>query len=120
MLSAPIHATAASRGDVWFARFSPTVGREQRGDRPALVVSANRLNQSRAALVMACPLTTTGRGIPWHVAVDAPEGGLTRRSFILCEQMRAMSTERFRRRVGRVEDVTMALVEERLRMLMGL
>ena len=48
------------------------------------------------------------------------EGGVTRESFIKCEDVRSVSIERFARRWGRVSQTTLMAVEDRLRILMGL
>jgi mRNA-degrading endonuclease toxin of MazEF toxin-antitoxin module len=66
---------AFERREIWFANHSPTEGREQRGDRPTLIVSDSRFNQSGSRLVIACPLTTTDRGLASHVHVPAGRGG---------------------------------------------
>ncbi len=83
-----------SRGEIWTADFSPTIGREQAGLRPCLIVSADGLNRSRAELVIVLPITSKAKGIPSHVEVNPPEGGLTVRSFIKCEDIRSISTTR--------------------------
>jgi len=108
------------RGEIRWADFSPTRGREQRGHRPALVVSDNRFNDSAAGLVLLCPLTTTERsGIPWHIEVGA-EADLPQRSFVMCEQVRSASRQRLSERVGTAPSSVMQQVEDRLRVLLGL
>ncbi|TDC11313.1 hypothetical protein E1267_01210 [Nonomuraea longispora] len=37
-----------TQGDIWFTRFSSPTGREQGFDRPSLIVSNDKLNQSLA------------------------------------------------------------------------
>ena len=108
------------RGDIWWADFSPTRGHEQRGHRPALVVSDDRFNDSAAGLILLCPLTTTERpGIPWHIAVG-DDAGLPERSFIMCEQVRSASKQRLSDRIGTVPASVMQKVEDRLQVLMAL
>ena len=48
--------------------FDPPSGHEQKGRRPALVVS-NILFNRQTGLAIVCPLTTTHRGYPFPVAV---------------------------------------------------
>src|SRR4051812_30760725 len=64
------------RGDVVMVNLDPTVGHEQGGQRPALVVSDDSLNRSPAGVVIVAPITGTDRNIPAHVRVTPPEGGL--------------------------------------------
>ena len=54
------------RGEIWLVDLDPTMGHEQAGTRPALVVSTDYLNSSSADLVILVPLTTVKRGIPLH------------------------------------------------------
>ena len=88
--------------------------------RPGLVVSVNPFNHGPAGLVVLLPLTGVAKGIPFHVAVDAPEGGLKARNFIKCEDIRSVAKERLSGRLGKVSASTMAAVEDRIRILLGL
>jgi mRNA interferase MazF len=109
------------RGEIWLASLSPTRGHEQAGERPVLIVSSNIFNQGPAGLVFVLPLTRTNRGIPIHVPVDPPEGGLTARSYILCDAIRSISKDRLGIRTwGRVSTQTMQQVENNLRILIDL
>lgn len=78
------------RGDLIWLDASPTVGREQNGHRPYLVLSDDRLH-SRLRIVLAVPLTTTLRGWPTHVVLDPRRG---RPSVAMVEQFRALSVDR--------------------------
>ena len=110
----------AARGEIWVADLNPTRGREQRGTRPVLVVSADRLNHGPAQLVVVVPLTTTDRRIPLHVRIDPPTGGVREASFAMCEAVRSIAKERLHGRLGEVAPATLALVEDRLRIALGL
>lgn len=108
------------RGEVWLTDLNPTRGHEQAGRRPVLVVSDDLFNRGPAGLVIVLPMTSTLRGVPSHVPIDPPEGGLERRSAALCEAVRSVSVERLVVRWGAVERQTMAEVEDRLRILLRL
>jgi len=112
--------TNCHRGDVWFADFDPTIGREQSGRRPCLILSDDRFNRSAAELVIAIPITAKNKGIPSHVEMTPPEGGLKVRSFIKCEDIRSISTERLLKVMGTVKSSTLESVEQRLRLLLNL
>ena len=73
-----------------------------------------------AGLVVIVPLTTRDKKNSLHVPVDPPEGGVTARSFAKCEDVRSLSKDRLKDRWGRVEPATLAEVEDRLRVLLGL
>jgi mRNA interferase MazF len=113
-------APTPQRGEIWLADLDPTKGREQAGKRPVLVVSVGAFNQSRAELVVILPLTSTLRGIPWHVPVRANEGGLKNNSEIMCEAVRSVGKSRLVKRWGAVSPRAMAEVEDRLRILLNL
>jgi mRNA interferase MazF len=108
------------RGEVWFIDLNPAQGREQSGRRPCLIVSDDRLNKSPAELVIVVPITSKDKRIPSHVEIVPPEGGLQVRSFIKCEDIRSISTDRLIKAMGMVNRATLDSVEERLRLLLTL
>jgi mRNA interferase MazF len=65
-------------------------------------------------------MTSTIRGVPSHVPVSPPEGGVKSRTAILCDAVRSVSVERLVALWGAVDRQTMAAVEDRLRMLLRL
>lgn len=111
---------APLRGDIWLADLNPVRGHEQAGRRPVLIVSVDLFNQSRAELVVVVPITSTIRNVPFQLVVLPPEGGLTNTSALLCEAIRSISKDRLLTRWGSVLPSTLAEVEDRLRILMGL
>jgi len=113
-------APSPKRGEVWEVDLSPVVGREQAGRRPALIVSVDAFNQSPRGLVVVLAVTGTVRGLPTHVPVAPPEGGLTKPSVIMTEQIRSISKDRLIRRYGVATKQTLEQTEQILRMLLGL
>ena len=109
------------RGEVWLVDLNPPRGHEQAGRRPALVVSADDFNRSRAGLVMVVPLTTRARRIPTHVQVRPPDGGLHETSWARCEDLRSVSIEHLMTRpLGVVSSKVLVAIGERLRLLLQL
>jgi mRNA interferase MazF len=74
------------KGDFIAVDFDPQSGHEQKGRRPALVVS-NTLFNEQTGLAMVCPLTTTRRGYPFHVAVI---GNPDVKGFVMVEQVKSI------------------------------
>lgn len=109
-----------SRGEIWWVNLDPTRGHEQAGRRPSLVVSANELNHGAAGLVVVLPITSKPKGIPLHVELHPPEGGVRQRSFVKCEDIRSVAKERLASKLGTVGSRTMAEVEQRLKLLLRL
>lgn len=110
----------AHRGEVWQVDFEPVRGHEQGRERSAVVVSADAFNAGPAALVVVCPITTRDRRIRFHVPVEPPEGGLRARSFVLCDQIRTVSTERLISRLGVLRAGSLDGIDGRLRILLDL
>jgi len=109
-----------SRGEVWSVNLDPTLGREQAGTRPALVLSVDKFNHGPAELVVVLPITSKDKRQPMHVPVTPPEGGLSQLSFIKCDDIRSVSKQRLRKLYGSVSPRTLADVELRMRTLLDL
>lgn len=78
--------TVFEQGDIVYLDFDPQSGHEQKGRRPALVVSNNLFNQV-SSLTMVCPVTNTDRGHPFHIRLD----GRTRTTgVVMCDQVRML------------------------------
>lgn len=115
-----MRGAAPARGEVWLANLDPTRGHEQAGVRPSVVVSSNIFNSGPTELVVVIPMTTTRRTTPLHIQVEPPEGGLRRPSFVKCEDIRSVATERLIERWGQISARNMSLIEDRLRTLLDL
>jgi mRNA interferase MazF len=78
------------------------------------------MNRGPAELVFVVPITSKFKGVPSHIAVEPPEGGLKTRSFIACEALRSASKERLIKRWGTVSSRVIDEVEDMLRTLLEL
>jgi len=104
-------------GDLVWVTFDPRAGHEQRGRRPALILSPRAYN-AKARLVIACPVTSQAKGYPFEVAI--PAGGKVT-GVVLADHVKSLDWN-----VRRVEFAATAPVEiltevrERLRVVLGL
>lgn len=74
------------KGDFIAVTLDPQCGHEQKGRRPAIVIS-NTLFNERTGLAIVCPLTNTDRSYPFHVAVlENPNV----KGFIMVEQVKSI------------------------------
>jgi mRNA interferase MazF len=105
---------------VWLVDFGEPIGREQAGRRPAVVVSADPLNESRAGVVIVVPMTTTPRGLPSHVEIDPASSGLDEVSYAKCEDVKSISEQRLIARLGGVSDLVIFEIARALRFLLNL
>jgi mRNA interferase MazF len=107
------------RGSVYYIQFDPALGREIRKMRPAVVVSNDHMNEL-AETILVMPITG-GRYQYFHwIALLPPEGGLTKPSSIVTEQIRAIDKVRIGRRLGAVSAQTMGMIEDAIRDHCGL
>lgn len=93
-------------GDLVWLDPDPSVGREQAGRRPALVVASADYLNIVDALAIIVPITAVDRGWPNHV----PVSGLARPSWAMTEQIRTVSRERIARRISRTDASTLSAV----------
>jgi mRNA interferase MazF len=108
------------RGAIVWVDFTPTKGREQRGARPALVVSSNGYLANVPGLVLVLPITSVDRGWPHHIHVRGDRINPNKPSFAMTEQPRTISTERVIRRTGLADAPTLIEVDQWLRDFIGL
>jgi len=88
------------RGEIWLVDFGESVGREQAGVRPAVVVSTDALNEGPAGVVLVVPVTSTRRDLPAHVEIEPGESGLNHPSYAKCEDVKSVSERRLVDRLG--------------------
>lgn len=101
------------QGDIVYLDFDPQAGHEQRGRRPALVVSNNLYNRV-SNLTMVCPITHTDRGHPFHIRLDA---STKTDGVILCDQARMLDLSS--RNASFVEKAPEELVAEAVDLIIG-
>ena len=92
--------------DMWQADLDPTVGHEQAGTRPALIVSSDAINEGRR-LVIVVPMTSRKPGRRLYSAealVPAGVAGLRAESVALVHQLRAVDPARLNRMLGHLDD----------------
>lgn len=71
--------------DIVWINFNPTKGHEQKGKRPALVVSNSEYNK-KAGLFLACPITKNKKGYPFEVEIK----GKNIEGVVLSDQVKCM------------------------------
>jgi mRNA interferase MazF len=111
---------SAHRGDLWLVEFGEPVGREQAGLRPAVVVSADGLNEGPAGVVMVVPITSARHGLPSHIEIDDRDSGLDQMGYARCEDLKSISDRRLVHRLGAVAAGVMVDIERVLRYLLDL
>lgn len=108
------------RGEIWLVDLNPARGSEADKTRPVVIVSndaRNRASQkSGRGVISVVPLTSnTMRVLPFQVLVrpDA-ENGLVVASKAQAEQIRSVDVDRFVARRGRLDQSTLARLDQAL------
>jgi len=73
------------QGDIVALNFDPQSDHEQKGRRPAVIISNKTFNQ-HLGLAFACPITNTKRDFPFHIKVESDN--IT--GYIMSEQMKSI------------------------------
>ncbi len=104
-------AWVPDRGEAIWLQFDPQAGREQRGRRPALVLSPAAYN-AKAGLAFVCPITSRVKGYPFEVAL--PEGEAIA-GVVLADHARSVDwQERRAELIGRLPEPTVQEVTAKL------
>lgn len=98
------------KGDFVTLSFDPQSGHEQKGRRPALVIS-NTLFNKHTGLIMACPVTNSKRDYPFHI----PAACSNVTGFVMVEQVKSLDYRA--RKVRRISTAPQALLDEVLSIL---
>ena len=83
---------------VWWVDFGEPVGREQGYLRPGIVVGSELHCRFPIDMALMIPLTTRDRRLRHHIRISSPQSGLNKPGWAKTDDIRAMSTERFRNR----------------------
>ena len=94
------------KGDFITLSFDPQTGHEQRGRRPALVISNDIFNKG-TGLAIVCPVTNTDRGIPFHIAIP---NQCSLSGFVMAEQVKSVDYRA--RRIKFIEKAPEELLDE--------
>ncbi|MGJ5814469.1 type II toxin-antitoxin system PemK/MazF family toxin [Paludibaculum fermentans] len=110
------------RGEIYLTTLDPTVGREIKKTRPALVIQ-NDISNRLTGLTIVAPITSTVRFPinPVHVLLPADDRtGLQLTSAALLNQIRAVDRSRLSQRIGMADAETMMQVDEAIKVSLGL
>lgn len=110
------------RGEIYLTALDPTIGREIKKARPALVVQ-NDIGNEFSGTTIVSPITSTVRMpiSPVHVLLSAgTQTGLSNTSAALLNQIRTVDRRRLVKRLGATDAATMRLVDEAISISLGL
>lgn len=109
------------RGSVVLVDLEPTLGHEQQGTRPCVVVSDAAVNSNqRFPLIAVVPVTGTPAQGALYPTLAPGSSGLTKPSTALVDQVRSIDKQRVRRRYGQVSPDELEAIVAGLRLYLGL
>ncbi|MFY7759094.1 type II toxin-antitoxin system PemK/MazF family toxin [Aquidulcibacter sp.] len=102
-----------NRGDIYLVSLDPTLGREQRGSRPVLIISPTAFNLA-TKLPIVLPITNGGN-FARRLGFAVPITGIQTTGIIRCDQPRVLDiTERGGRKVDQLPAAILADVMARV------
>jgi mRNA interferase MazF len=90
------------RGAVFLVNLDPVIGSEVGKTRPAVVVQNDLANRTSPTVTILPISSNIDRIFPFQVQISAGEGGLSRNSKVLCEQIRTVSRQRLLEPLGQL------------------
>lgn len=109
------------RGLVVLLSLDPTIGHEQKGVRPCVVVSAPEvIVEQRYPLMCVVPITGTPGEGALYPRLAPGASGLRKPSFALIDQLRSVDKQRVTRFLGRVSADELKAIDEGLMLYLGL
>lgn len=109
---------AVLRGEIYWADLDPTLGSEQAGRRPVLVLSETVFN-ARSGTVIAVALTSQEPRASFPLTLELGGAGLPKRSWAKISQIRTLSVQRLGSKLGEATAEEVAAVLEGLNEILG-
>ncbi len=106
------------RGDIVWASLDPTIGHEQSGSRPVLVLSQDVFNE-RSGTVIAVVLTSQKPNAGFPLTFELSDPKLPKQSWVKISQIRVLSTERLGKKIGKASNEELEAVIEGLNEIIG-
>ena len=113
--------TEIKRGDIWLVSLDPTIGHEIKKSRPAIIIQ-NDLGNKYSPITIIAPITSQGieKIYPIEVLLTKKNSGLDTESKALLNQIRAVDKRRLIQKLGKLDENTLAQVDEAIKISVGL
>ena len=101
------------RGDIIWADLNPTIGHEQAGKRPVLVLSHEVFNK-RSGTVIVVAITSQPQRAGFPLTLELQDSSLPKRFWVKISQIRTLSVKRLREKISEAKPEEMNLIIEGL------
>lgn len=91
------------RGGIYWAKLDPTIGKEQQGTRPVVVVSIESFNNNSDSAI-AFAITSKKPKVKYPLVWELPSDLLPKPSWVKITQIRTLSTKRLGKYLAKVEE----------------
>ena len=109
------------KGDIFFADLNQSLGSEQSGSRPVLVIQNNKGNKHSPTIITAPMTSHRKNNLPTHVIIKSNEcQGLKKDSVVLLEQIRTLDKRRLKFKLGSIGPNLISQVDKALGVSLGL
>jgi mRNA interferase MazF len=106
------------RGDILWANLDPTLGHEQSGSRPVLILSEDIFNDN-SGTVIAIVLTSQQPSASFPLTLELSDSSLPKRSWVKISQIRTLSTQRLGKKIGTASEQELETIIEGLNEIIG-
>ena len=106
------------RGDIIWADLNPTIGHEQSGLRPILVLSHEVFNK-KSGTVIAVAITSQFQKAGFPLTLKLEETKLPKQSWVKISQIRTLSTKRLKKKLGIAQIEELELIIQGLNEIIG-
>jgi mRNA interferase MazF len=114
--------TFPQRGEIYLIAFDPALGHEIQKTRPALIIQ-NDVSNEYSPITIVAAISSQFRIPPHPREVPIAAGlrtGLSKPSAVILNQIRSIDRLRLKKRLGVLDPATMRLVDEALKISLGL
>lgn len=107
------------RGEIYLANLNPSLGSEQSGIRPVLIIQNDTGNRYSPTVIVLAITSKEKKNIPTHVKIGAMQG-LEKDSVVLVEQVRTVDKERLIKKLGMLSFEKMQEIKEALKISLNI
>ncbi|MFI5136629.1 MAG: type II toxin-antitoxin system PemK/MazF family toxin [Sphingobacteriales bacterium] len=109
--------------EIWIADLNPSLGTEPGKIRPVVILQSDILNRTGHGSIIACAISSQFReGVSLLRLPIEPTtlNGLTKKSYALCDQIRAIDVLRLKGRVGILDEETIKRLTDSIKAILSL
>ena len=109
------------RGEIWLVNLDPTLGHEIKKQRPAIIIQ-NDIGNKYSPITIVAPITSQGTDkiYPTEIFLTEENSGLKKESKALFNQIRAVDKRRLIKKVGKINEETIDLMNESIKISLGM